>query len=147
MKSVASLFTLRAAATAITAALLSAGAVSNVTASEALQVESSALRSAQLNRQVMRDYGGHYRLEDGSVLRFSREGARVFASISGEASERRVEVKAVSANRLVALNEATEFRFVNNGKDSVTISQSAGDKLSSKLAIAPGVQATQPSPT
>lgn len=147
MKSVTSRFTLRAAATAIAAALLSAGAVSNASASEALQVESSALRSAQLNRQVMRDYGGHYRLQDGSTLRFSREGARVFASITGDARERRVEVKAVSANRLVALNEATEFRFVNNGNDSVTISQSAGGKLTNKLALAPSEQATQPSPT
>jgi hypothetical protein len=113
----------------LSAALIAALTIAPAHATEALQVESSALRSAQLNRQVMRDYGGHYRLEDGSVLRFSREGERVFASIANDARERRFEVRAVSANRFVAVHEPTEFRFVNNGSDRVTVSRAAVSQL------------------
>lgn len=128
----------------LSAALISAAAVAPAYATDALQVESSALRSAQLNRQVLRDYGGHYRLEDGSVLRFSREGERVFASIANDARERRVEVKAVSANRFVALNEATEFRFENTGSDRVTMSQPMVSRLAQTSQNSSAPAAVQP---
>ncbi len=121
----------------LSAALIAASTIAPAHANEALQVESSALRSAQLNRQVMRDYGGHYRLEDGSVLRFSREGERVFASIANGARERRVEVKAVSANRFVAVNEATEFRFENTGNERVTVSRPAVSQLAQATVTQP----------
>lgn len=123
----------------LSAALIATATVAPAHATDALQVESSALRSAQLNRQVMRDYGGHYRLEDGSVLRFSREGERMFASIASDARERRVEVKAVSGNRLVALNEPTEFRFANTGSDRVTVSRQVVNQLAQSTLTQPAL--------
>ena len=77
-------------------------------ASNNIEVESSAIRTAQQTNRLYHEVAGHYRMEDGSILKIVKVGKQVYAEI---ADGERIEVKARGPNKFVAVSGDTEFRF------------------------------------
>lgn len=105
-----------------------------VMANTEVGVEATSIRSQQLASQVFRDYGGRYRMQDGSLLRIVKQGGRVFAEADDES---RVEVKATSNNRLVSLSGRTFITFGDADSGNVVVSKS---RAHAELVASTGVQ-------
>jgi hypothetical protein len=103
-------------AAALTALVASATASVNSSANtDNIEVASSVIQSERQTLRVAREYAGRYQLADGRLLKVMKIGKKVFAETSGND---RFEVRAIGANRLVAVNGTAELRFydIENGK-------------------------------
>jgi hypothetical protein len=102
---------------AIVAAALSASALSAIASTE-MQVENTNIRAYHLGNKAIRDHGGQYRMEDGTVLRVFKEGSRFYAELDDQS---RVELRAVSDSKFVTASGKTEVRFVGEAEGKVVI--------------------------
>lgn len=95
-----------------------------------MQVEAPAIRSAQLNNRVFKEFGGTYRLDDFTTVKIVKEGSKLVA-VNDDGS--RVEVHAIADNKLVSASGRTELRFTAGAVDRVSIVATSSSPL---LAVA-----------
>jgi hypothetical protein len=104
---------------AITAAAISASAVTAI-ASTDMQVESTNIRAYQLGNKAIREHGGQYRMDDGTLLRVFKEGSNFYAELDDQS---RVALRAVNDRTFVTASGKTELRFVSDGAGKVVIAR------------------------
>ncbi len=109
-------------ALAAVAAFSAAAAVAS--ASTGVEVETTNIRSYHAGNKAIRDHGGMYRMQDGTMLRVFREGNKFFAELD-DAS--RVELRAVNDSKFVTASGKTELRFVSEGAGKVVLTRASTD--------------------
>ncbi len=109
-------------AVTIAAALSVAALTAN--ASTGVEVETTNIRSYQFGNKAIRDHGGMYRMQDGTMLRVFREGSKFFAELD-DAS--RVELRAINDSKFVTASGKTELRFVSEGAGKVVLTRASTD--------------------
>jgi len=107
----------------ILAAVLTFAAAVPAFASSSMQVEATPLNSYQMAKQLYRDHGGTYRMDDGSVLKVVREANKFYAMLDDDS---RVELRVATPNKFISASGRTELRFSHEDGGRVVLSRPAG---------------------
>jgi len=105
------------------AAVLTFAAAVPAFASSSMQVEATPLNSYQMAKQLYRDHGGTYRMDDGSVLKVVREANKFYAMLDDDS---RVELRVATPNKFISASGRTELRFSHEDGGRVVLSRPAG---------------------
>ena len=92
-------------------------------ASSSMQVEATPLNAYQMAKQLYRDHGGTYRMEDGSVLKIVRD-ANKFHAVLDDGS--RVALRVATPNKFISESGLTALRFSHEDGGRVVLSRPAG---------------------
>ena len=96
-----------------------------------MQVEATPLNAYQMAKQLYRDHGGTYRMEDGSVLKIVRDANKFYAMLDDGS---RVVLRVATPNKFVSESGLTALRFSHEDGGRVVLNRPAGTLQLATLA-------------